>query len=57
MEPDIVYITVQIGNSDVYRTFTRDFVKYSDPSEIGEKVQDMLDTIENSSVDLIEKQV
>lgn len=54
---DIAYISVQVGNSDVYRTFTPDFIKFSDPSEIGEMIQDMLETIENSKEELTEKHV
>ncbi len=49
MEQKIVYLDVQIsGQSSIYRTFTSDFIKYSDPEEIGKIVQDMFDTAENT---------
>lgn len=54
---EIVYITVQVGESDVYRTFTSDYVKFTDPETIGLMVQDMFDTIEKSTEVIKEKQV
>lgn len=57
MEQEIVYITVQVGKSDVYRTFTQDYVEFTDPETIGLMVQDMFDTVKKSKEELNEKQV
>jgi hypothetical protein len=48
MDNKIVYITVQVGEQNVYRTFTTDYVKFTDAGTLGEMVQDMFDTLQNA---------
>lgn len=50
MEKDIVYITVEIAGQTIFRSFTKDFVEFSDPSDIGERVQDMFDSLVGEKV-------
>lgn len=43
MEP--VTITLSMGGQEITRRFTSDAVAFSDPADLGEKIQDMYDTI------------
>lgn len=56
MKSDIVFITVQPeGENNTHRTFTRDFLLNGDPTEIGEAVQSMMESIENAHEDVMDE--
>jgi len=50
MEQQIIFVTLQISDGpDIYRTFTSDFIKFSDPTELGETIQDMMESLETKA--------
>lgn len=54
---NIVYITVEQDGKSIYRTFTGDFIKFTEAIEIGETIQDMYDSLETKADGLFDEKV
>jgi len=52
---NIVYITVEQDGKSIYRTFTSDFIKFTEAMEIGETIQDMYDSLETKADGLFDE--
>ena len=51
----IVYITVEQEGKSIYRTFTGDFIKFSEATEIGETIQNMYESLETKAEGLFDE--
>lgn len=45
----IVTITIEVDGNSLYREYTEDYLKFTDPMEIGESIQDMFETVEEKA--------
>lgn len=46
---NIVFITVEINGKTTHKSFTEDYLKFSDPEEVGEDIQDMVEAVKPSA--------